>query len=125
MRLGDSARQRLVRVETGEIVHAHGVNGKAADFMDLEKQLADDFERVLAETATGTPSPLPPPTPADVEAVVHPDADALAGALAFSEGLIHADEKDAPQAREAFEKAVAANPQLEELAKLELARLDL
>lgn len=121
---------RLVRVETGEIVHAHGVDGKASEFMDLERQLAEDFGKVLAETASGAPAPGPdaPPAdtvPTDVEAVVRPDADELAGALAFSEGLIHADEKDAPQAREAFEKAVAANPELEELARLELARLDI
>jgi TolB-like protein len=121
---------RLVRVETGEIVFAKGVNGKAADFMDLEKELATAFETALAETQGAViekapPVEIEPTVPADAEAVVAPDADEMAGALAFSAGLIHADQKDAPQAREAFEKAVAANPELEELAQTQLAMLEI
>ena len=120
---------RLVKVETGEIVHAAGVDGKAAEFMDLERQLAVDLQGVLAQTVSGQePTPeasVPAAVPADAEAVVAPDADELAGALAFSQGLIHADKKDAPQAREAFEQAVAANPELEERAKEQLAALEI
>ena len=120
---------RLVRVETGEIVFAKGVNGKAADFMDLQKELAASFEVALAETQGAVIEKAPPvdvaPTEVDAEAVVAPDADEMAGALAFSAGLIHADQKDAPQAREAFEKAVAANPELEELAQTQLAMLEI
>ena len=120
---------RLVKVETGEIVHASGVDGKATEFMDLEQQLAGDLQGVLAQTVSGQePTPeasVPAAVPADAEAVVAPDADELAGALAFSQGLIHADKKDAPQAREAFEQAVAANPELEERAKEQLAALEI
>lgn len=120
---------RLVKVETGEIVYAAGVNGEAAEFMDLEQQLAGEFQEALVETLSGEETKeearAPVEVPADAEAVVAPDADELAGALAFSQGLIHADKKDAPQAREAFEQAVAANPELEEMAKEQLAALDI
>ncbi|HJN78204.1 MAG TPA: CHASE2 domain-containing protein [Myxococcota bacterium] len=47
-----------------------------------------------------------------------------ASALAFSEGLIFLDDKDAPRAREAFEKAVAADPNLQP-AKDALAALEI
>lgn len=40
---------RLIRTETGEILHAKGVNGTAADFMSLEKDLATEFAGALLE----------------------------------------------------------------------------
>ena len=44
--------------------------------------------------------------------------------MAFSEGLIALDKKDVGRAREAFETAIEANPNLD-LAKAELAGLDI
>ncbi len=56
--------------------------------------------------------------------VVTPDPDAVDAAVAFSEGLILLDGKDVPRAREAFEQALAKDPNLEE-ARSQLAALDL
>ena len=138
---------RLVKVQTGEIVHAHGVNGKTDQFMALEKQLARDFRVHLSggqvpdepgdgvdpdkkggQGASGTrggEAPKEGPTGAPpTEAVAKHDADEVQAALAYSEGLIFMDKKDPARARESFEKAVAANPDLT-LAKAELASLEL
>jgi TolB-like protein len=163
---------RLVKVQTGEIVHAHGVDGAPKEFLQMEKGLAGSFTAALlaaegktgalppreepamavvapappVETADaagggrkrakeasgkgGSPAPAAPPPPAPAPAgasetvVVAPNEQSLNAAIAFSEGLIHLDQKDVPRAREAFEKAVAADPHLE-AARAELDRLKL
>lgn len=56
--------------------------------------------------------------------VVTPDPDAVDAAVAFSEGLILLDGDDVPRAREAFEQALAKDPNLEE-ARAQLAALEL
>lgn len=125
---------RLVRVETGEIVASRGVNDKANAFMGMEKQLAGELKAALAQkvvpqvhtrSAAGdgavTPAVI---TQSTVEVIVAPDAQELAAAVSFSEGLIYLDKKDVPRAREAFESAVAANPNLD-AAKTELASLEI
>jgi len=137
---------RLVRVETGEIVHAHGADGSTQSFMTLEKQLASSFREALAaQTASTPPTSGPtgfadadvPAPPAEEDAladattrggsateVVQPDAGELEAAVAFSEGLIFMDRSDLPRAREAFQQALATNPDLtaaqEALASLEI-----
>lgn len=164
---------RLVKVQTGEIVHAHGVDGAPKEFLQMEKGLAGSFTAALlaAEGKTGAlppppspepaivaaaeepppvqsaeaggrkrakegsakggspapaapPPPAPAPTGASETVVVAPNEQSLNAAIAFSEGLIHLDQKDVPRAREAFEKAVAADPHLE-AARAELDRLKL
>lgn len=124
---------RLVRVETGEIVHAHGVDGASNEFMRMEGELATALQGELAKTAAASPSPsgsapsdgtrsgpgdgsqataatVVQTAPAGV--VVAPDPEALDAAVAFSEGLIYLDKQDVTRARESFEKAVAADPNL-------------
>ena len=140
---------RLVRVETGEIVHAFGVNDTTASFMQMEKSLASSFRGALAAQAASISIPDGPsgiadagheipddgvaysgeltrggsPAASDTE-VVAPDPKAIEAAVAFSEGLIFLDRSDVPRAREAFEQAVAASPQLE-AAKQALASLEI
>lgn len=135
---------RLVRVETGEIVHAHGVDGSAQVFMSLEKALAGSFREALATQTTESAQPAGPTGFADVSEpaaeadamadattrggstpdVVYPDAKELEAAVNFSEGLIYLDRSDLPRAREAFQQALASNPALtvaqEALAGLEI-----
>jgi len=129
---------RLVKVETGEIVHAHGVNGTSNQFMELEQALAQDLRAHLTGTAgprrggqgasrggtrgTGDPA-APSDAQADTQVVAH-DGDTVQAALAYSEGLIFLDGKDTARARESFEKAVAADPKLED-ARTQLAALEL
>ena len=120
---------RLVRVETGEIVHAAGRDGAAAGFMGMEKELAGEFKAELAKAARttrdeGSGSEVPLEVRTTEVVLAEPDPDALDAALAFSEGLIFLDGKDTPRAREAFEKAVAADPNLQP-AKDALAALDI
>jgi TolB-like protein len=125
---------RLVRVETGEIVASRGVNDKANAFMGMEKQLAGELKAALAQkvvpqvhtrSAAGDGAATPAViTQSTGEVIVAPDAQELAAAVSFSEGLIYLDKKDVPRAREAFESAVAANPNLD-AAKTELASLEI
>jgi len=133
---------RLVDVETGRILHAHGVDDGVRAFMRLEDALADDLKQALLRQA-GAPTDSPmrdtraapkatPTTPTPVERsprpeasqLVQPDAQALQAAIAFSDGLIALDRKDVGRARESFQQALEANPDLE-LARAELAQLDL
>ncbi|MFK7927145.1 MAG: CsgG/HfaB family protein [Myxococcota bacterium] len=118
---------RLVKVETGEIVHAHGVNGTAPEFLSLEKRLANELKAHLA----GNPSPEAKEGGASATrggdantALVQHDPEAVEAAVAYSEGLIFLDGKDKVRARESFEKAVASDDNLA-AAKAELAALDL
>ncbi|MCP4810167.1 MAG: hypothetical protein GY884_32925 [Proteobacteria bacterium] len=121
---------RLVNVETGAIEHAAGQNGTAMDFMSMEKALADDFRSELTKQGRSTRDEAGEGTA--VAAVVEttapllaePDPEALEAAVAFSEGLIFMDGKDAPRAREAFQKAIDADPNLKP-AQDALAALDL
>ena len=120
---------RLVKVETGEIVHAAGRDGASTGFMNMERELAAEFRTELARAARktrdeGSGSEVPLEVVKTEVALAEPDPDALDAALAFSEGLIFLDGEDAPRAREAFEKAVAADPNLQP-AKDALAALDL
>lgn len=138
---------RLVRVETGEIVHAFGVNDTSGAFMQMEKTLASSFQRALIENTAGVPTEQGPhgiadaaPEPGDDglaeggvltrgttaadTAVVAPDPRAIEAAVAFSEGLIFLDRSDVPRAREAFQQAVTANPDLD-AAQQALASLEI
>lgn len=139
---------RVVRVETGEIVHADQVSGAGADFMGLEKQLAASMKQGLekerakgatrATPAKATPPELPsavqppresgalggPARAAAMPTVVAPEPAALNAAVAYSEGLISLDRKEIDRAREHFQAAVAADPSLA-LAQAELAALSL
>ena len=46
---------RLVKVETGEILHAHGVNDTARAFMVMEKAIAHSFRTHLEQQASAPP----------------------------------------------------------------------
>lgn len=109
---------RLVRTETGEIVHAAGANGLVADFLSLEHTVATSFRSMLASLLPGAVVPLPTPAPAAAKAAP------LDAVMALSEGLIALDNHELPRARESFEKALAADSRLE-AAKAQLAALSL
>lgn len=47
---------RLVKVETGEIQHAHGVNDTSRAFMDMEKSIAGSFRSHLEKQAAAGPA---------------------------------------------------------------------
>lgn len=132
---------RLVRVETGEIVWAHGVDGPTDTLFELEGALSDALVKalkgapkrpkrpsrsqgVLAPTPAPAPAPTPAPTRATGPAVVAPEKGELAAALRFSEGLLHLDDRDLPRAKEAFEAALGVDPSLVD-ARAELERLSL
>lgn len=109
---------RMVRVETGEIVHALGGNGGVADFMDIERSLASSFREKLGQLIPGVVSALPALTARGAT------ASPLDAALALSDGLIALDNHELPRARESFQKALAADPRLE-AAKSQLASMDI
>lgn len=98
------------------------------------RSAAPDTRTADAGTASATTATAVSPTTPDGSApkppkiaaatVIAPDPEAIDAAVAYSEGLIHLDQKDLPRAREAFERAVAADPQLD-AAKAELARMTL
>jgi len=136
---------RLVKVETGEIVHADGKSAPVAEFMTLERGLATSLRGALGRQtghADASPAAQPRvPRPADARPsppaqpgvratasaapdVIPPDPEALQAAVAYSEGLIFLDQKDLAQARDRFSKAVDANPNLD-AARQELAALAL
>lgn len=109
---------RLVKVETGEIVHANGANGGVADFMELEHTLAASFRERLGQLLPGVVPALPEVTRA--VAAAHP----LDAALALSEGLIALDNHELPRARDSFQKALTDDPRME-AARTQLAALEL
>ncbi len=122
---------RLVDVETGKILHAYGVNDASSAFMHMEQRLAEELEVALAAQLDAEPTGQAPTkiephrtarsAPTDVTG---PDVRVIEAAVAYSDGLMALDRKDVGRAREAFEAAVAANPDLE-LAKAELAALEI
>ncbi len=78
---------------------------------------------------SGSVGPSPAASPAGSSAaaatqLVAPDADSLAAAVAFSEGLILLDRHEPQRAREAFETAIARDPALD-AARAQLAGMDL
>lgn len=123
---------QLTDVDTGQILLAPTVTGKATDFVALEQQLAAKLRDDLAarvgggtrSAPSGQAAPVAAPPAATATAVVAADPDELAAALAFSEGLVHLDKKDVTRARESFEKALATDPQLA-AARAELDKLKL
>lgn len=109
---------RLVRVETGEIVHAFGQNGAVGDLFDLERRVAASFRDRLGQLVPGAVAALPERIAAAV------GAKPLDAVMALSEGLIALDNHELPRARESFERALLADPRLDE-AQAQLASLKL
>ncbi len=109
---------RLVRVETGEIVHAFGQNGAVGDLFDLERRVAASFRDRLGQLVPGAVAALPERLAAAV------GAKPLDAVMALSEGLIALDNHELPRARESFERALLADPRLDE-AQAQLASLKL
>ena len=110
---------RLVRVETGEIVHANGANGAVGEFLDLERKVAGSFRDRLGVLIPGLvpalPALAPPPSAG---------AKPLEAALALSDGLIALDNHELARARDSFTAALASDPRME-AAKAQLAALKL
>jgi TolB-like protein len=133
---------RLVRVETGEVLFADGLNDRKEAFLSMEKLLSASFRDALVAVsgpaglrAPAEPARAPPAEPtsqplsavapgATAAVVVPPDDQAIEAAIAFSEGLMALDRQDVPRAREAFQQAIAADSHLE-AARAELAALEL
>jgi TolB-like protein len=108
---------RLVRVETGEVVHASGDNGGIADFLNIEKKVATSFRDQLGKLLPGIVKPL---ASIAADAAAHP----LEAVMALSDGLVALDQHELPRARESFQKAIVADPRLDE-AKAQLAAMAL
>jgi TolB-like protein len=111
---------RLVEVETGAVRFAHGVTGDRRGFLELERQIAAALAPEVRR-ASGFEAPAPTTrgdggadaAPAgSPDAAGTPAADAVAAAVAYSEGLIALDRSDVARAREAFERAVATDARL-------------
>lgn len=121
---------RLVRVETGEIVHTAGQAKPRERFQAIEDALAAELITGLRAFGTTTDAAAPSETRSDDGAsiaptdVVAPDADAMAAAVHFSDGLIALDQHDPARARDAFTASVAADPSLAD-AQTQLAALEL
>lgn len=109
---------RLVKVETGEVVHAFGANGMVAEFIELERRVAASFRERIGNLLPGLVPPLP--------AVAPPPAEAkpLDAALRLSDGLIALDNHELTRARESFQAALVADPRLD-AAKAQLAAMTL
>jgi TolB-like protein len=113
---------RVVRTETGVVAHAKGLTGKTSDFQELEQALAEDLARWFRTSDTpGVPADppqgadlRPPATPEGTGATGTRGGDAVGAALAYSEGLIFLDQREPSRARASFEKAVAADPALDD-----------
>ncbi len=116
---------RLVNVETGVHDHAKGFEGPSGSMMALRREVVADMRGALTtlagESTGAAPSPSPPARPT-AALVVAPDGGELEAAVAFSEGLIALDRKDVTRARESFERALVADPDLA-LARAELEAL--
>lgn len=123
---------RVVHVETGRIVHAAGSHAPTSNFLSMEKELATSIGASLAGPSASRGTSAPPhadlrassPAISTTPTTSSPTARPIEAAVAYSEGLMHLDQKDLPRARESFERAVATDPQLE-AARAELARLTL
>jgi len=112
---------RLVRVETGEVLHASGANGLVADFLDLERRLAASFRERLGALVPGVAAAVQAlPALAAAPAGAAP----FDAALKLSEGLIALDQHELTRARDSFTAALAADPRLDE-AKAQLAAMTL
>lgn len=113
---------RLVKVETGEVVHASGANGLVGEFLDLERKLAGSFRDQLARLIPGAATAVAAALPAVAAAPA--GAAPLEAAMKLSDGLIALDQHELTRARESFQAALAADPRLEE-AKTQLASMTL
>lgn len=126
---------RVVEVETGRIVFAYGTNSPTSAFLTMEKDVAGELRKKLdtlqlpksgSRSTTGTRSvevaSVGVAAPPAASTTVTTERRTIDAAVAYSEGLIHLDQKDLTRARESFEKAVAADPQLE-AAKAELSHM--
>ena len=109
---------RLVKVETGEVVHAYGANGLVAEFLDLERKVAGSFRDRLGALIPGLVPALATVTAAP------PDARPLDAVLKLSDGLIALDQHELTRARDSFQAALAADPRLD-AARTQLAAMTL
>jgi hypothetical protein len=114
---------RLVRTETGEVLHAKGVSGTPADFMAMEKDLASDLSAaLLTEVATNE---IAQAAKADIlsrKVVSKKTGRELDAMITMSEALRWKDTGDVKQARELLMKAIELDPQLK-AARKELGKL--
>ena len=114
---------RLIRTETGEILHAKGVNGAAADFMSMEKELASDFAAaLLVQVANNDVA-----NAAKAEIMAKKSASKKSGKeldalILMSTGLKLKDAGDLKGAAEAFQDALVLLPDLK-AARRELNKL--
>jgi TolB-like protein len=118
---------RLIEVETTLQVHALGVEGTAEGLTRMRQEITASMRAKLSELAaeaTGA-APIVAPTPQSATAaLVAPNPRAQEAVLHFSEGIMAMDRKDATRARESFQRALDADPNLTD-AKAALAALDL
>ena len=114
---------RLIKTETGEVLHAKGVNGAATDFMAMEKDLASDLSSaLLAEVADNEVANAAKADILGRKVASKKTGKELDAMISLSEGLRYKDAGDSAKARAAFEKALELDPQLK-VAKRQLSKL--
>lgn len=91
---------RLIKVETGELIKAEEITGKADDFIDLEKELALKIAKNLDVELSKY----------DLKNIKQSNNQSLEAALAYSEGLSLLDKEDYKSALKKFLKALEYNP---------------
>ena len=120
---------RVIRVETGVVVRAIGVNGKADDFLALEGLLAAQLQKVLVEAHLADPivpgkkaPSLAPGTRAERSAHARPARLRSRTAARYGKALDLADRGARKEAQAELEAVLLDEPEFG-LAKSDLARL--
>ena len=114
---------RLIRTETGEILHAKGVNGAAADFMSLEKELATEFaSALLTQVASNEVANAAKAEIMAKKSAAKKSGKELDALIMMSTGLKLKDAGDHAGAIESLKKALALSPGLK-AAERELKKL--
>lgn len=118
---------RVIRVETGVVVRAVGVNGKAEDFLSLEGILADQLGKILveahaAEPITRSPPKLAPGARSERTAHARPTRLRTRTVARYGRALDLADKGERADAKRELEAVLVEEPGFG-LAKADLARL--
>ena len=114
---------RLVKTETGEVLHAKGVNGTPADFIPMQKDLASDFSAaLLTEVATNEVAQAAKAEILSRKVASKKTGQELDAMITMSEALKWKDQGDVKKARELLMKAIELDPQLK-AARKELGKL--
>lgn len=112
---------RVVEVETGKVVKSIGAFAAPDEFIEIERKLAGDLSKALADLVGEAPR-KPPLGRGRRPTIRRPAKLLLKTALDYSKALDAKDNKDPSGAKKALEAVVAAQPDFA-LAQLDLNAL--